>query len=197
MSFSDCEGLILPRLYNWGRKQNRTWKLFKKKHTTIQMTGSSQNPRTMILSPAGLQRVPVPQSPEQAGTLFEGFLPQWICTRSMHLRKDADCFVDFVNGLTTNCSERIADKLTRRLVSTNSFSKYLNLASFYLNICFPDVAPRKRFQTDRLTSCWPTSTSEDSFSALTFLACLYLFSLVFVFSQPNRHYPSCCDNKGL
>lgn len=72
MSFSDCEGLILPRLYNWGRKQNRTWKLFKKKHTTIQMTGSSQNPRTMILSPAGLQRCLCPSPLSKLGHCLRG-----------------------------------------------------------------------------------------------------------------------------
>lgn len=80
--------------------------------------------------------MPVTQPTGQAGTLVEKLLLQWICTRSMHLCKEIDGFVDFANGLITFCCEMISDKLSGCLVSTNSFSKYLNLTSFYLNIVF-------------------------------------------------------------
>lgn len=125
---------------------------------------------TTIPFPAGLQWVPVPQSPGQSGTLLEALLLWWVCSRSMHLGKEADCFIAFANGLTIDCWERISDKLTGCLVSTKSFSKYLNLLSLFKH--FPNVTPRKRFQTGRLTPCWPASTSGYfciNFSCLSFI----------------------------
>lgn len=79
-----------------------------------------------------------------------GLFLQWGCARSMHLCKDAGCLADFTNGQTTDCCERIYDKFMGPLVFANRFSKYLNLISFYLGVCFPDAAPTKRFQVGRL-----------------------------------------------
>lgn len=113
-----------------------------------------------------------------------GLLLLWGCARSTHLCKDAACLADSTNEQTTDCCERIYDKFTGPLVLTNRFSNYLSLVSFYLDICFPDVAPTKSFQAGRLLAHFHSQL----FSICTDFSC---FSLCFL------NHPSCCDIKGL